>query len=306
MEYNILIVDDLENNRIYLKTLLEAKGHRVTEAENGKEALQCFQSNPFDIVMTDLHMPEMDGLSLLRLIKINKPKVPVIIISAYGESKTIIDALRFGACDFIIKPYEENDVDNSLQRISRFYKSKTTDHSWEKNLINESADYIFENNPNQINGLAQFLCRSLIKLNLTSEVQSLQVSLIEAISNAIYHGNLEIPPDLKKTKSTRSFETFRKIVQARMNEAPFDNRKIAIAYKLDEEKVIYVIKDEGPGFDYKSLPSPTNPENFLKPNGRGLFMIRAFCEEVSWNESGNEITLVKYLQRNINSNQTSH
>jgi anti-sigma regulatory factor (Ser/Thr protein kinase) len=59
--------------------------------------------------------------------------------------------------------------------------------------------------------------------------------------------------------------------------------------------VHYTIADEGPGFDYRRLPDPLNPKSFFQPHGRGLLMIRTFCDEVSWNEKGNEVTLIKYV-----------
>ena len=100
--------------------------------------------------------------------------------------------------------------------------------------------------------------------------------------------------DSKKSDDRSTFSRYQIEAREKMNLAPYNLRKVIIDYDLDEKKVQYVIRDGGPGFDYKKLPDPKDPESFLKPSGRGVLMIQTFCDEVKWNETGNEITLVKY------------
>jgi len=294
MQYNILVPEDLEDSRFYLKTLLETKGHKVTEAVNGKEALQLFQQTSFDLVITDIGMPEMDGLTLLRRIKIARPETPVIVISAHHELESVVEALRSGACDYITKPYEEQDVYDSIDRVTRLRTSEITDTICASYLIHESRHFEFENNPDQINAMAGFLAHSAAGLIVNGETQSIQISLIEALSNAVFHGNLEISSDIKNSQDLKSLENFDRLVNDKLKTAPYNSRKVTIDYSLDEHKICYVISDEGPGFDYHHLPDPLAPESFEKPSGRGLLMMRTFCDEVSWNKTGNEITLIKY------------
>ena len=299
MKYSILIAEDLEDSRIYLKTILEAKGHQVTETEDGRKAHLRFQEASFDLVITDINMPEMDGLKLLSTIKKNSPQTPVIVISAYRELETVIEALRGGACDYIMKPYEENEVYDSLERVSRLRKDIEVYKVCLSYLITESRQFVFGNNPDHISLMAQFICRDLAVLNFKAEMQPLQLSLIEAINNAVFHGNLEISSKLKNHEDKSSYGSFLQMAKQRFNKAPYSNREVTIDYRLENDKVCYVVRDQGRGFDHQNLPDPKNPESFFKPSGRGLLMIRSFCDEVRWNETGNEITLIKNLGGDI-------
>ncbi|NQU62735.1 MAG: response regulator [SAR324 cluster bacterium] len=296
MKCKILIAEDQEGNRFYLQGILEDGGHDVTAAENGKVALHLFQKEAFDLVITDIQMPIMDGLSLLRAIKKDHPETPVIIISALSELENVITALRDGACDFITKPYEDSAVYNSLDRVFRLIDADVKDRLNARYLKKESRSFEFDGNPDEIDFMARFLCQSLPLLDLKAKIQPLQVSLIEALSNAVFHGNLELPSSLKKNADCTSFKIFQTLARDRLKQKPYSSRKVTIDYTLDKKKVSYVIRDEGPGFDTHKLPDPLDPKCFLNPSGRGLLMIRTFCDTVTWNEAGNEITLVKYRE----------
>ena len=85
----------------------------------------------------------------------------------------------------------------------------------------------------------------------------------------------------------------RRVIEQRNMHAPFRNRHVYLTTQLTRAKATFVIRDEGPGFDTSTLPDPTSPENVDKTNGRGLFLIRTFMDEVRFNDAGNEITMVK-------------
>ena len=294
MGCKILIAEDQDDSRYYLKTLLEREGYQVTEAQNGKVALQLFREASFDLVISDIAMPEMDGLTLLGTIKKSHPEIPLIIISAYSDLQNVVKALHLGACDFLAKPYEKQDILKSIERAARLQNMVEVYKICTAGLTKESRHFVFGNDLDQINSIAQFLCRDLAMLNMKSEIHPLQTSLVEGITNAILHGNLEISSKIKTHEDILSFDIFKKMARSKMLEAPYCDRKIFIEYSLDEEKMSYLIRDEGSGFNHKKLPDPLDPEGFLNPSGRGLLLIRTFCDEVSWNETGNEITFVKY------------
>ncbi len=296
MHYKILIAEDFENESIYLRSILEEKGHEVISAENGEMALQLFQEQPVDLVITDVKMPVRDGLYLLRSIKDISPDTPVVIISALAEIDIILKALRFGACDYITKPYEAFHVFKSIDRVSRLKGLNQTEKLCIQYLKTETQTFVFDNNPDKINHMARYLCSHLDKHNLGFGSQSIQISLIEALNNAVYHGNLEMPPEIRQLGNLKSIETYQRIVRERLEQKPYSERKVTIHYMLEQEKVSYVLRDEGPGFDYNRLPDPKNPENFDKPGGRGLLMMTSFCDEVYWNKKGNQVTLVKYVE----------
>jgi len=294
MPKKILIAEDMEDSRFYLQTILEVRGHHIAAVENGKKALHLFRETDFDLVISDINMPEMNGLQLLREIKNSHPQMPVIIISAYRDLENVIEALRSGACDYITKPYEEQQVIDSIDRVSRLNEADIVEKTFTRNLIQENRRFEFATNPDEINGIANYLCSNLLLLGLRAEIQPLQVSLIEALNNAVYHGNLELSSNIKNEDNIKTFDTFRGIALEKLKLPLYNTRKVTVDFSLDQKKIRYIIRDEGTGFDHRKLPDPRDPESFLKPSGRGLLMIRSFCDEVTWNTTGNEITLVKY------------
>lgn len=113
----ILIVDDEEIIRTSCMKILGPEGYRLETAADGTEALKRLQNNgAFDLVLTDLMMPDMTGIDLLKKIKEEQPETEVIVITGYGTVKTAIDALKYGAYDFIEKPFTPEVLLNAVAR----------------------------------------------------------------------------------------------------------------------------------------------------------------------------------------------
>ncbi len=121
MKADILIVDDERSIRESLELILNEEGYRTTTVSNGKEALKEASEKTFDIVITDLKMPEMDGMTLLYKCQKICPQTAVIIITAHGSLDSAIEALRQGAYDYILKPF---DFDAVLLKIKRLLQHK--------------------------------------------------------------------------------------------------------------------------------------------------------------------------------------
>lgn len=116
----ILIVDDELNMRLVLQAMLKKEGYVVAAASDGLEALKMLKTTcPFDVVVTDLKMPNLDGMVLLDRMIREYPSVPVIIITAHGTVATAVDALKKGAFDYISKPFEQEDLKDVIQKAIR-------------------------------------------------------------------------------------------------------------------------------------------------------------------------------------------
>lgn len=113
---SILVADDERHLRSALFTALTRLGHAVELAENGQEAVAKFQAQKFDLVISDLKMPSLDGLGLLKAVKKIDPSVPVIIITAYGTVENAVEAMREGALDFILKPFPAGVIEEAVNR----------------------------------------------------------------------------------------------------------------------------------------------------------------------------------------------
>ena len=119
----ILIVDDERSIRNTLKDILEVESYQVDVVESGIEALELIKENNYDVVFSDIKMPQMDGVELLQKIKVNNPETPIIMISGHGTIETAVDCIKKGAYDFIEKPIDLNRllivVRNALDRTKQ-------------------------------------------------------------------------------------------------------------------------------------------------------------------------------------------
>lgn len=113
----ILVVDDEEGARDLFNTILTDEGYDVALANGGEEALGLFKSNPFDLVITDIKMPVMDGLQLLQEIRKMGSKTDVIMVTAYGEVESYLKAMSLGAAEYINKPIRIKELKQIVHKV---------------------------------------------------------------------------------------------------------------------------------------------------------------------------------------------
>jgi two-component system, chemotaxis family, chemotaxis protein CheY len=114
----ILIVDDAKFMRATLTNILKKAGHEIVgEAENGKTAVELFRTTLPDLVTMDITMPEMSGLRATQIIKEEFPDAKIIMCSAMGQQKMVVEAIETGAKDFIVKPFDDNRVLETINRV---------------------------------------------------------------------------------------------------------------------------------------------------------------------------------------------
>jgi DNA-binding NtrC family response regulator len=113
----IAIVDDEPVIRSLLERLLKIAGYETASYPNGETALAACQREAFDLVITDLRMPGIDGFELMENLKSQRPSLPVIVLTAHGDVDNAIRALRRRACDFITKPFDTCNILNSIRRV---------------------------------------------------------------------------------------------------------------------------------------------------------------------------------------------
>jgi two-component system, response regulator, stage 0 sporulation protein F len=113
----ILVVDDEEGARDLFNTILTDEGYDVSLANGGEEALGLFKSNPFNLVITDIKMPVMDGLQLLQEIRKMGSKTDVIMVTAYGEVESYLKAMSLGAAEYINKPIRIKELKQIVHKV---------------------------------------------------------------------------------------------------------------------------------------------------------------------------------------------
>ena len=143
----ILVVDDEQKVRHILSIMLELKGHVVEQAGDGEEALSMIQAKRYDLLILDLKMPKMDGITLHRHVKKIDPAYPVVFITAFGSVDSAVEMMREGAFDYITKPFEEDRILMTVERVVKMSQLMTENEGLRKEIAERA-------------GLADLICVS--------------------------------------------------------------------------------------------------------------------------------------------------
>jgi DNA-binding NtrC family response regulator len=115
----VLVVDDEQNSREGLSKILIKEGYTVSTAENGKKALAEAESHAFDLIITDLRMPEMDGIEVLEKLRKRNKEIGVVIVTAYGEVNSYLKAMNLGAFEYLNKPIHLEELRRVINKALR-------------------------------------------------------------------------------------------------------------------------------------------------------------------------------------------
>jgi CheY-like chemotaxis protein len=287
-----LVVDDSSMDRLLASRLVEkTMGWRVAGACNGVEALEAIKQERPAIVLTDMRMPEMDGLELVQEIRQNYPLIPVVLMTAHGSEEIAIEALQRGAASYIPKKNLGDYIAETLEKVLSSAKASRQQQYLLDCLTSADSQFVLENDPTLVAPLVSYLQDQLARFKLVDQNIHMRmgIALEETILNGIYHGNLQVSSELRQNGD----DAYHQMARERARIQPYCDRRLRVHASLSRTQAVYVISDEGPGFDPSSLPDPTDPANLGKSSGRGLLLIRTFMDEVSFNGKGNQITLIK-------------
>lgn len=263
----VLVADD-GNNCKYLVDWFAQRNFVAVGREDGIAALQVFREGYFDLVLTAVELPQLSGMQLLQTIKEINPRVPVIMISGTGSVQTVVEALKLGAENFLIKPLSDDDlvmvVDQALA-IS----------------FNRLGPGVFEGQSRQVTTLKcpsrSELIAEVVFMAAQSAVNmgyvendldnNIKLALVEAITNAMEHGH-----------------------------AWDESKIVTVTLDISRECFWVKIEDQGPGFECLSCADPTDPENLFLERGRGIFLMRTIMDEVSYGDDGRSVVMIKNRQ----------
>ncbi len=292
----ILVVDDSAVDQKLVSGLLKREPDwSVAVCGNGREAVSALTSpsadRPMpDLIVTDLQMPEMDGLELVQAVKEDWPFIPVILLTARGSEEIAADALRGGAASYVPKRRLGADLVETVRRVLAAVDADQTGHRLQHYLYTSHQTFRLRNDLDQIGQLTLYVQQQLRCLPLGDETERLRVclGLEEALKNACLHGNLEMeaPTEIGRQELLRT-------IQVRASQQPFSQRQIHVGLKVDRDVATFSVRDEGDGFDHARLLQSAVLDDQEDASTRGLALMRTIFDEVTFNEAGNEITLVK-------------
>jgi CheY-like chemotaxis protein/anti-sigma regulatory factor (Ser/Thr protein kinase) len=288
----VLVVDDAEIDRRLAGSLIEKDtSWKVLYAASGPEALELIEREKPSVILTDLMMHGMGGLELVDAIRTRYPQVPVILITSKGSEEIAIQALKRGAASYVPKKSLLTDLVETLEQVLAAAQTDRQHQRLLGCLAQLESRFVLENDRSLIPPLIAYFQEQMARLQLCEQATRVRVGVAveEALLNAIVHGNLEVSSELRQHDDA----AYHRLAEERRHLPPYRERHVHLRATLSRNEAVFVVRDEGPGFDPASLPDPTDPENLELTSGRGLLLIQTFMDEIAYNRSGNELTMIK-------------
>lgn len=289
---SILVVDDSAVDRRLAGGLLEKDTNlSIRYAVHGADGLDKMREELPELVLTDLVMPEMDGLDLVAMVRSTYPAVPVILMTSAGNEEICVQALQRGAASYVPKRVLSQRLLDTVHQVLELASQQRTVSRLMGCMTETHCKFELDNDNKLIPPLVAHLLELAERLELWDESDRMRIgiALEESLVNALCHGNLEVGSELRGVDD----EAYYGLLAERRAGHPYCDRRIHIDSTFSRAEARFLIQDEGPGFDPESLPDPTDPANLEKAAGRGVLLMRSFMDEVEYNGSGNIVTLVK-------------
>ncbi len=255
MQRRILIVDDHDDLASALSEVFSETGYFVKITESRDEAVRLDESHDYDIVISDL-----DGDKVFP--KMDDSCLPETDSEELDRSH--VKAFKVCANNFRREDFNEDELKNLFETVLN-YKAQFVDNQEIVQQIREKIEFVFPSAISLMHSILDYLMKRVEKVGvINAESSNLFIALDEAFVNAIKHGN------------------------------KFDANKIVrLSAEVSTKEARFTIEDEGEGFDVSQIPDPTNPENLFKTSGRGVLFIHNIMDEVTYNERGNRLTMIK-------------
>jgi CheY-like chemotaxis protein/anti-sigma regulatory factor (Ser/Thr protein kinase) len=273
----ILIVDDDPDVHPLLRAALESPSRQIESAYDGLAGLERVEAAEYDLVMTDVNMPGMDGLTLLERIHVVRPQTRVVVMTVANTPENIVRAIRERAFSYFSKPFTSQAV---AEMVDRALGSNASEDDIE--VLSARPHWLglrLRCKMETADRILQFF-RELGMDLPTAEQENIAAAFREILLNAMEHGARYDP-----------------------------SKKVTITYVRAERAILYYVRDPGKGFSFQQLThaAVSNPvgapfehaevrqQQGLRPGGLGILMTRKLVDEMIYNEAGNEVLLIKYL-----------
>ena len=288
----ILVVDDSPVDRQLFEGLLsKVEGYTVIHAGDGKQALEKIREWQIDLVVTDLQMPELDGLQLVKTMRAEFPGIPVILVTGVGSEEVATQALNAGAASYVPKAKTAELLVPTVQNLIAIMQEGYSLERLLRKAIETRFEFVLNNDEAYTSAIIELCLKMLEGMSPLDQIERLRVGVAieHAMSNALYRGNLQIDPRLQVHGNKRETKEFAALIQQRMSK--FKDRTIYVCLDIKPDEFECVIRDQGPGFE------PDDHASIEGAAGRGLILMQAFMDEVEFDLTGNEVRLRKIWNR---------
>jgi len=255
------------------------------------QSLDALHAGEFELVIADMALACADGHTFLRALLAADAHRPVLLTGSEGTVDQVVAALRAGAVGFVHTDKLDSDLTENITHVlSAAHRNKV--HARVLDCMTQSVStFEIDNDPLLLPALLTRFQSSAAMFGVCAEAgcTRLGIALEEALSNALYHGNLEVSSELRR----ESLEGYYELAGERRSQPPYCNRKIRVTETLTADAAVFTICDDGPGFDTAKLNAQPDTQDLEAVSGRGIPLMNAFMDEVTFNAQGNQVTLVK-------------
>jgi CheY-like chemotaxis protein/anti-sigma regulatory factor (Ser/Thr protein kinase) len=276
--HTLLVVDDEVAIHELLAAALGRTDWQINDAYDGLEGLACVEARSYDLVLTDIHMPGIDGLELLRRIREIRPEAKVMVMTADSTPDNVVRAIREQAFSYFSKPFSPDAVADLIAQA-------VNTHHWVDDIevLSASPQWIslrLRCKMETADRLMQFV-REMGTNFPPSERDNIAAAFRELLMNAIEHGCGSDP-----------------------------SKRVQVTYVHTSRAIVYLIQDPGAGFSFDAIEHaaianpPDDPAHHLevraekgvRPGGFGILLTRNLVDELIYSEKGNEVLFIKYLK----------
>ncbi len=288
----VLVVDGSPVDQRLAEGLIEKNGWQALTAAGPVEALRLLEEEKPAVLLTALS--GADGLALIDDVRVRHPLVPVVLLTAPEGEETAIQALQRGAASFVPKKSLLTELADRIEQVLAVAQTDQQSQRLLASLMRVESTFVLDNDRHLVPGLVHYFHEQMARLQLAEQATLVRVSIAleEALLNAMYHGNLEVGSELRQEDDVH----YHALAERRRAQPPYRDRRVHLRGTLSRSEAVFVIRDEGPGFDPTRLPDPRDPANLEKTSGRGLLLIQTFMDRVSFSPSGNELTMTKWRE----------
>jgi len=283
----VLVVADNADTQALILAYASAQGHSVISASNPALGLTTFDMTQPDIVITDLFLPEQDGMMLVKQIRDRRPTCPVVLLTETGEVEATMEGLRAGALDYVEQPIHEDAFAQVLMRAIHSLPVSVDDAPCVERL---EYVLVMGPDPSGVESTVTWLIQGTAMGLMEARQLHLRAALQELVMNAVEHGCLELRYGDKIDAVAK--DQYDELIQHRGKESRFRDRRVTIRaiYDKQQRMVTYQIADGGKGFNWKARVGsrydvcPTGDAS-----GRGIFLAQSFFPDLTYNDKGNEV-----------------
>jgi len=292
--YKILIVSSDSDRSEKIKRLLVNKPFILIDANDENEVVNALvNDNKICYIIIDYNSSTYNSLALLKKIKKKNFRGGVLLLIENFNDKIRSKIKSFESLSVTSLDREKDEIVYILENYIHSYKKTKINIEVSRFVKFEKKLYVIPNSLKYMKPISEHLTRDLVQVGIVDKefLFNVKFGIQEMIINAIEHGNLEITYE-QKSEMLRNGLDLNEIIKKYSTLPKFKNRKVYIKYLLTKKRALYIIKDQGSGFNWKETPDCSKSENYLLEHGRGIMMTKNYFDEVRYNEKGNEVTLV--------------